>query len=257
MGNVVQTLKYWLRSRNASLCLFLWACVGHCFGQSCPNYTITTISSGTAAQVIPASANTRTFVCSLYYTGTVPGAPITGTFVALYTGTGSLCNQNRALVDNLPFPLSGDFSLARDEHQYIPVPGGLCINAAGVLNLQVQVFYGTDTGAGAQQVTVTSTTGGVRYPDGSLFSGYLTLQLTRSSVRNICTTPTQVLTLKTIKVLISNGTLGTMSVYPTPCLSPSQPYLVQVYETDGTQMYRANWTIPNSGAGQISITAIH
>jgi ribosomal protein L37AE/L43A len=76
--------------------------------------------------------------------------------------------------------------------------------------------------------------GTVKYPDGTNVTGTYKIVLTRPSVRNACVTPAQVLTYSPVTVAVTNGALGTVSLFSSVCNVPSitQPTI-----------------IPSSGAG--------
>src|SRR5579864_6286447 len=67
----------------------------------------------------------------------------------------------------------------------------------------------------SQTVTVTGT---FRNPDTTPVNGTLSVWLTETTINNSCTTPVQVVTFKRLNVPIVNGTLGSLSLYPSPCL---------------------------------------
>jgi hypothetical protein len=67
----------------------------------------------------------------------------------------------------------------------------------------------------AQTVTITGT---FRNPDTTPVNGTLSVWLTETTINNSCTTPAQVVTFKRVNVPIVNGTLGSLSLYPSPCL---------------------------------------
>jgi len=69
----------------------------------------------------------------------------------------------------------------------------------------------------------TAITGTFQHPDGTNVTGQVSVQLTLPTVTNSCTSPVQVSTLRPIYVAITGGTLGTLSLYPSTCLSVVKP----------------------------------
>lgn len=69
-------------------------------------------------------------------------------------------------------------------------------------------------GAGAQ---ITTVTGSLIYPDGSLFTGSVVAQLTRPTVANSCS-HVQVAAYGRVTAMVSSGNLS-ISLYPSQCLS--------------------------------------
>ena len=63
----------------------------------------------------------------------------------------------------------------------------------------------------------TTVTGTLVYPDGTPVNGKLSVQLTRSSVINQCTTR-QVVPFRQVFATITNGTLGSLNLFPSQCL---------------------------------------
>jgi hypothetical protein len=66
-------------------------------------------------------------------------------------------------------------------------------------------------------------TGTFRQPNGTGITGYITVALIKPTVTNSCNTPSAVTTLQQITVAITNGTLGSLSLYPNSCLSIITP----------------------------------
>jgi len=98
-----------------------------------------------------------------------------------------------------------------------------------------------------------SVVGTFKYPDGMVFNGTVSISLTKTNVTNTCSTPVQVVTFKTITVKILNGVLQTLSLYPTPCLIPPNPYTVKVVDTNGKLQYNGKWTVPNSSPVDVTL----
>lgn len=72
---------------------------------------------------------------------------------------------------------------------------------------------------GKAQSTITGT---FKQPNGTGITGHLTVALTKPTVTNSCST-TAVATIQQITVAITNGTLGSLSLYPNSCLSIITP----------------------------------
>lgn len=65
--------------------------------------------------------------------------------------------------------------------------------------------------------TLTTVTGTLVYPDGTPVNGRLSVQLTRSSVINQCVSR-QVVPFRQVFASITNGTLGSLNLFPSQCL---------------------------------------
>lgn len=92
----------------------------------------------------------------------------------------------------------------------------------------------------AQAATITGT---FQNADGSVVNGFLTVQLTQGPVLDSCNS-NQKVTFQVIRVAISNGVLGSLSLPATSCLSPVQKYKVSVFDSTSKLLYNASWTVP-------------
>lgn len=109
---------------------------------------------------------------------------------------------------------------------------------------------------------LTAITGTFKAPDGALINGQVIIRLTRSTATNMCGTPVQVITFKTVYVRITNGTLGTLNLYATRCLcltytgavcaKTAPAYDVEVQDSRNQTLYRSRWTVPNTGKAYVS-----
>lgn len=66
-----------------------------------------------------------------------------------------------------------------------------------------------------------SVTGVMAYPDGTPFNGKVKIQYARPTATQACTGSAQIVPLSPVTVAVTNGTLGTLSLYQTPCLVPT------------------------------------
>jgi hypothetical protein len=98
------------------------------------------------------------------------------------------------------------------------------------------------------QVTITGT---FYNPDGSTVNGSVAVSLSKSTVTNTCAS-SQVLTFSPVRANIVNGVLGSMSLYATACLKPSQKYIVKVYGKNNTLLYQGYWTVPNTSSADVT-----
>jgi hypothetical protein len=90
-------------------------------------------------------------------------------------------------------------------------------------------------------------TGTLTNPDGSLVNGFMTLQLTKSTVKNTCVTPNQTVPNTQIRYNIVNGVIvnGSTALFTsTDCLSPRVPYYVQEFASNGKLQFADNWYLP-------------
>lgn len=88
--------------------------------------------------------------------------------------------------------------------------------------------------------------GTFHYPNAVTVNGYLTVALTRTTAMNTCVKPARLVTFQSVRVQITNGTMGALTLYKTSCLSPSVPYRVRVYDRAGKMLYQGSWTVPDS-----------
>jgi len=107
--------------------------------------------------------------------------------------------------------------------------------------------------ASAQLVTITGT---FQYPDGNVLNGKVIIRLTRSTVNNTCVSPVQVLVFQPVTVKITAGVLGTLSLYATPCLSPSIFYTISVFDQNNTLLYTDHWNVPNQASADVTIIGV-
>jgi hypothetical protein len=91
---------------------------------------------------------------------------------------------------------------------------------------------------------IVSITGKFLNPDGTNVNGRVSVMLTQSTVRNTCGSTAQVITFRPVGATITNGVLGSLTLYSTPCLSPKQLYNVVVTDSSGSILYRGQWTVP-------------
>jgi hypothetical protein len=96
----------------------------------------------------------------------------------------------------------------------------------------------------ALQAQLTVLNGTFKYPDATTLTGKVVITLARSTVTNTCITPVQVTSFRQVTVKITNGVLGTISLYATPCLLPKQNYVAKVYDGSNRLLYSAFWNIP-------------
>lgn len=80
------------------------------------------------------------------------------------------------------------------------------------------------------QVAISGT---FQYPDGTSFAGRVTIELPRPTVTNSCVTPAQTVAFSQIVTQITNGTLGSLSLYPSGCLSLQPIVLGKPFITTG------------------------
>lgn len=101
------------------------------------------------------------------------------------------------------------------------------------------------------QVTIT---GSFKNPDGTAVSGRVLISLARPTVTVSCPT-TQVVTLRQVTVRVTSGTLGSLSLYPSTavCMSPTQNYVVYVYDSGNRLLYKSFWSVPNVGSIDVSL----
>lgn len=97
----------------------------------------------------------------------------------------------------------------------------------------------------------TAISGTFKYPDGTVLNGRVEISLKRNAVKNLCSSPVNVVSFQTVKVLVTAGTLGSLSLYATSCLTPQQPYTVKVFDSRNTMLYQASWTVPNTGSANV------
>ena len=102
----------------------------------------------------------------------------------------------------------------------------------------------------AQTAAVSGT---VINPDGSNFTGSISIQLAKSSIVNICMTPAQVVPFTPVTVKVTNGVFPTTQLFPTSCLSPRIPYYIQVYSATNQPVYSDNWYIPQTTTGDVDV----
>ncbi len=69
----------------------------------------------------------------------------------------------------------------------------------------------------------TGISGSFKLPNGDGLNGYVTVRLEKATVTNGCATGIQVLTLAPVTAVITNGVLGSLSLWASPCLSVVPP----------------------------------
>ena len=104
----------------------------------------------------------------------------------------------------------------------------------------------------APQLQATTVTGTIKTPTGSTVTGYILISLPRSTVHTTCTPHVQVVVVKTVKVLITDGIMAAVELYPTSCLSPSNKYVVEVYDDAAGLIYATKWTVPNQSTADVT-----
>jgi len=67
----------------------------------------------------------------------------------------------------------------------------------------------------------TTITGTFKNPDTTNLTGKVVLSLTKPTINNYCTTPTQVVAFATSTIKITSGTLGALSLIAGPCMVPT------------------------------------
>lgn len=92
------------------------------------------------------------------------------------------------------------------------------------------------------QAKATVLAGTFKYPDGSLVSGILTVQLPRPGLLNTCATPFVV--VPTAKISIVNGAItGSPDIVPTDCINIFTPYKVQLRNSANALLFSQWWYI--------------
>lgn len=203
--------------------------------------------TGTTALVAPAT-NSRLYVCGLYLdTQPGTGSPV----VTLQYGAGTGCSSSATAL--FAIPVEGAASqIVREVQTYLTANQGLCLKVSGdtLTAGRLQLLYGTAPG------TAVTLTGSFVQPNGTAFTGRLEISLTRSTVTDGCVTPAVQRIMRPITVAITNGTLGSVTLPPSGCLTPRQLYHIRVFDARNLQVYRADWNLPNSGAGTLDVTQI-
>jgi hypothetical protein len=101
----------------------------------------------------------------------------------------------------------------------------------------------------ASAVTIT---GSFRYANGTTFNGRVVVTLAKSTVAYTCATPTRIITIQPVIVRITNGTLGTLSLYSTACLNPAKPYSFTIWDSTNKIVSTGSWTVPNQASADVT-----
>lgn len=99
----------------------------------------------------------------------------------------------------------------------------------------------------------TTITGTFQNPDGTNLTGYIQLSINRPTVNNFCATPYQVLPFKQIRIPITNGTMGSLSLTAGSCMVVQKTPTVTVGSGAGAGA-TASLTSGTDLQGQLSVT---
>src|SRR4051812_48122899 len=114
----------------------------------------------------------------------------------------------------------------------------------------MRLFAGILLASSLLATTLANVTGTMNFPDASHVTGTIVVNLTRSSVIDICDA-SQVVAFRTIKAKITNGTIaGGFNLIPSNCLSLGPSSNALLFTADG-----AGSSPTKSITGQISGTA--
>lgn len=120
--------------------------------------------------------------------------------------------------------------------------------ATGLLGAALWILAGVSS---LWSAPLTAISGTFKTPDGTAITGYVLISIKKPAVANLCSGSIVNVSIKKTKVSITSGTLGAVSLYPTTCLTPAQPYTVEVYDSNKVLLYRGTWTVPNTGTANV------
>lgn len=99
----------------------------------------------------------------------------------------------------------------------------------------------------------TKIVGTFHYPDAVTVTGKATISLPRVGVTNKCASPVQVVRFPPVTIKIAAGTLASLALYATSCLTPGDPYIVRVYDNANQLLYSTRWTVPNQAEADVTV----
>jgi hypothetical protein len=228
---------------------------------NCSANKVMTMTSNTVMQVLPVPAvGDRWYICVISISATIPFVDLsTRTLFQAEFGSTNDCSVGTT-------PMYGFYSYTPNKfinssvasynpvETYLPVGQAFCVLIGGVIATgSVQILYASPNTAipppgppppnptPGNQINVSGTW---VYPDGTAFNGSVIITLVRSTVTLLSRCGSaQVLVFRPITLRIVNGVMPSVNLYPTSCLTPAQPYNVQILDTRGTLLNRVTWSV--------------
>jgi len=115
------------------------------------------------------------------------------------------------------------------------------------LLLGIALLLGSAAGYGQLTPKYYSLSGTITSPDGTPFTGTLSIELARPTAVNLCSNPPSIVAQSLAIYKVQNGVIvngSQASFLSNACMTPSIPYYVQMFNTSNARVYVDNWYFP-------------